>query len=78
MKKLIVREELKTLCCPVVISPGETVGLHSLHSKSRVWVNRFDGVGLHKVKLSSLRRTTGNFNIRADENWFQHGKVDRW
>ncbi len=52
----IMEEELKVLCCPAALKPGETVRIWSQPSKNRLIVRRSNGA-LHKVKRSSLNRT---------------------
>lgn len=54
--KYMMEEELKVLCCPAVLKPGETVRIWSQPSKNRLIVRRPNGA-LHKIKRSSLNRT---------------------
>ena len=55
--KYLIKEELKTLCCPYVFRPGETLEISRVASPNRLLVVD-EGSGLHKVKRSSLNRTS--------------------
>lgn len=60
-KYYIFKEELKTLCCSHVFKVGEIVQVYRYSSKNRLLVQTKTG-SCHKVKRSSLNRTTEEYN----------------
>lgn len=60
-KFYIFNDELKALCCSKIFKFGEVVRVYAYTSKNRLLVETKRG-GFHKVKRSSLNRTTEEYN----------------
>jgi hypothetical protein len=60
-KYYVFKEELKALCCSKIFKPGEIIMVQVYTSKNRLLVVNKRSE-LHKVKRSSLNRTTGEYN----------------
>lgn len=60
-KYYVFKEELGTLCCSKVFKPNDVIRVHAYTSKNRLLILTKNGA-YHKVKRSSLNRTTEEYN----------------